>query len=87
VELLELHPDGRTEVTVLGPDLAGMSVQHVVPGGTWQGSRLIEGGQWALLGTTMAPGFSPEDFEIGTAALIDMYPSRSELIGALLKIP
>ena len=44
VELLELLPDGTSRVTVLGSDLcAGQEVQHVVPAGAWQGSRLRPG--------------------------------------------
>ena len=31
----------------------------------WQGSRLVEGGQWALLGCTVSPGFEFEDYETG----------------------
>jgi len=84
VEMLELHPDGRSTVTVLGPDLERHVVQHVVPGGTWQGARLVAGGEWALLGTTMAPGFAYEDYESGTAALVDAYPEQTDRIRALL---
>ena len=38
--------------------LAGQQVQFVVPAGAWQGSRLMPGGSFALLGTTMAPGLT-----------------------------
>ncbi len=66
VELLQIAADGRGEVFILGQDIvAGMRLQHVVPGGTWQGSRLRAGGKYALLGTTVAPGFDFQDFEIG----------------------
>lgn len=52
-ELLVLHPDGRHELHILGPDLlAGQRVQLVVPAGAWQGSRVCLGGQLTLLGTT-----------------------------------
>src|SRR5262245_58795353 len=82
VEQLQLWPDrtGRTEL--LGADLAsGQCVQLVVPAHVWQGSRLRAGGQWALLGTTMAPGFAPEDFELGARPeLIQTWPMFSGLI-------
>ncbi len=56
VELLQLYPDGTSERVVLGRDvLNGERVQHVAPRGAWQGSRLIAGGSFALMGTTMAP--------------------------------
>jgi predicted cupin superfamily sugar epimerase len=74
VEMLELLPNGEGRVTILGPDLESMRLQHVVQGGSWQGSRLARGGAWALLGTTMSPGFSYEDYEHATAALLEEYP-------------
>jgi predicted cupin superfamily sugar epimerase len=61
VEMLMLHPGGEAERILLGPEVPAMRLQHVVPGGTWQGSRLVSGGRWALLGTTMAPGFDSGD--------------------------
>lgn len=85
VELLQLLPDGQGELHRLGTDLAqGERPQVVVRGGTWQGSRLAPGGQVALLGTTMAPGFHPADFEAGErAALLRAYPRFGALIEAL----
>jgi uncharacterized protein len=78
VEMLLLRPDGTAEARVLGTDLAaGMRPQVVVPRGTWQGSRLLPGGRHALLGTTMAPGFEPSDYEHGDPeALVAAYPEE-----------
>jgi predicted cupin superfamily sugar epimerase len=84
VEMLALHPDGSGEIVLLGPDLERMTVQHVVPGGTWQGSRLVAGGEWALLGTTMAPGFDFTDYLAGSADLLDAYPAHRAMIRQLL---
>src|SRR4051794_16049912 len=51
VEMLQLHPDARSAVVNLGPDLpAGQQVQVAVPAGVWQGTRLIGEGKVALLG-------------------------------------
>lgn len=85
VELLQLHPDGTSERVILGQDLlAGQKVQHLVPRGVWQGSHLIPGGTFALLGTTMAPGYTPEDYVGGDAEeLTGQYPDQAELIGQL----
>ena len=85
VEMLLLHPEGRSEVIVLGPDLlAGQHVQHVVPAGVWMGSRVFEGGQFALLGTTMAPGYDDLDYEGGNAEELErQYPERASLIRQL----
>ncbi len=85
VELLLLHPDGRGERVVLGADvLSGQRPQVVAPAHCWQGSRLIGGEGFALMGTTMSPGFAPSDYEHGDAeALTAEYPQYAELIGKL----
>jgi hypothetical protein len=87
VEMLLLHPDGNSERIVLGQDLAaGQQVQFVAPAGAWQGSRLVRGGRYALLGTTMAPGYEQQDFELGSQKeLLSGYPEQAELIRALIR--
>ena len=89
VELVQLLPDGGVTVSTLGTDIAaGMVPQLVVPAGVWQGSRLAAGGRFALLGTTMAPGFSGRDFQLGErAALSARYPEQVERISALTRAP
>lgn len=84
VEILMLRSDGTAEVVVLGPDLERMTVQHIVRGGTWQGARLIDGGAWALLGTTMAPGFDYGDYVTGGSDLASAFPEQREMILTLL---
>lgn len=82
VAVLLLSPDGSSREVVLGHDLMnGMRVQHLVPGGTWQGSKLVAGGHFALLGTTMSPGFDYADFRLGDGAeLAARYPEREARI-------
>lgn len=84
VEQLLLRPDGSSELVVLGPDLAaGQRVQHVVPGGVWQGARLAPGGAWALMGCTVAPGFDYADYTSGNRAeLSRAYPEQVAAIEA-----
>jgi uncharacterized protein len=84
-ELLQIGADRTGEVVVVGQDIvAGMRPQHTVPGGAWQGSRLITGGKYALLGTTVAPGFDYQDFEIGKRGeLVAEFPKFAEMITAL----
>jgi hypothetical protein len=86
VEMLLLHSDGAGEVFVLGNDLLnGMRPQKVVPHGVWQGSRLLPNGQhgFALIGTTMAPGFDWAGFELGRREpLVEQYPAFAPLIAA-----
>ena len=58
VEMLLLYPDGNCEKIILGQNiLEDNHVQFVVPKGVWQGSRLLPGGNYALLGTTVSPRF------------------------------
>ncbi len=85
VEMLQLWPDGHSELVILGKDLAaGQRPQVVVPAGVWQGSRLLKGGVFALMGTTMAPGFDYADFESGVRAdLCSNYPDHAERIRSL----
>src|SRR5262245_1200758 len=70
VRMLQLGADGGKEI-VLGPDLsAGQQVQVLVPRGVWQGSFLEPGGEFALLGCTVAPGFDYADYEHGQRAAL-----------------
>jgi predicted cupin superfamily sugar epimerase len=87
VEMLQLRGDGSGRIALIGTDLArGMRPQVLVPRGVWQGSRLLPGGRWALLGTTMAPGFDDRDYEAGQAEpLIAAYPEFRERILALTR--
>jgi uncharacterized protein len=85
VEMLHLRPDRSARVLVLGTDLErAMRPQVVVPRDTWQGSLLLPGGRYALLGTTMSPGFEFSDYEHGDPeALIAAYPCQRDRILAL----
>lgn len=87
VEMLILKPDGSAETPTLGIDLeAGMRPQITVPARMWQGSFLAPGGKfgYALLGTTMAPGYAQEDFELGSRdALIRRFPECADGIKKL----
>ena len=87
VEMLLLYPDGSSKLVLLGQDIFnGQQVQFTVPRWVWQGSHLRAGGQFALLGTTMAPGFTPSDFEPGSCAdLLRQYPGQAETIRQLTR--
>lgn len=51
--------------------------QFVVPRGIWQATRSEDGGHWALMGTTVVPGFEFEDFELGERAdMIKLFPQH-----------
>lgn len=82
VELVMISPEGGLQVTVLGQDiLHGQQVQAVAPAGWWQGSRLAADGEFALLGTTMAPAFTEDDYEHGDRSdLLAQFPQHAALI-------
>jgi hypothetical protein len=78
--MVMVDPGNEVHEISLGADLAaGMVVQHLVPEGWWQGTRLAPGGRWALLGTTNSPGFTPEGFELATSAHLESFPDHVRL--------
>ena len=87
VEMLLLHPDGSDQGITFGQNLsAGHLLQFTILGNTWMGGRLASGFPhgYALMGTTVAPGFDFDDLEMGaTDDLITSYPDAAVLIRAL----
>lgn len=88
VEMLQLLPDGSGRTVILGNDLArSQHPQLIVPKNVWQGSRLLPGGEVALLGCTVSPGFDYADYETGRRAeLTRDYPPFAELIESLTRV-
>lgn len=82
VVMLQLHPDGSHKTLTIGNDLAaGQQPQVIVRGHVWMGCKLQPGAKWALLGTTMSPGFAQSDYEGGKRSeLIAQYPEAADLI-------
>jgi hypothetical protein len=87
VRILVLDEDAGASAVTLGTDLpAGQRPQVIVPGGAWQGARLIEGGEGALMGTTMSPGFEQSGFELASRdELIERFPLQREMIESLTR--
>lgn len=85
VRMLQLWPDGNGRELTLGSDLAaGQVPQLVVPGGVWQGTRLLGNDGFALLGCTVAPGFDYADYRNASRAeLTARWPAFAELIATL----
>ena len=73
VEMLQID-SGKKHKVRLGSDvMKGDSPQVVVKANVWQGTQLVSGGSWALLGTTMSPGF--ESFEMADRKqLLEAFP-------------
>lgn len=91
VELCLISPNGDMEVVTLGDDLAaGQRPQVCVPAFCWQASQVVKTASkecdYALLGTTMAPGYIEEDFELGEREqLLQMFPHYAEVINHLTR--
>ena len=75
-----LLPGGEVERLVLGTDLlADERPQMTVPGRRWQALETL--GDWTLVGTTMAPGYHEEDFELAEREeLLRGWPDAAELV-------
>jgi uncharacterized protein len=89
VEMLHLYPDGTGKKIIFGNDLAnGMQPQVIVPANVWQGARLIEGGRFCLMGTTMAPGFEYSEYQSGSQKeLSKRFPEYKKIIAELTRKP
>ena len=88
VEMLQLRQGEPGRIVVIGNNLAaGELPQVVVPKSVWQGSRLRNGGAWALLGCTVSPGFEFEDYDAGDEAeLLGLWPEWAEMIAELTRL-
>ncbi|MEA2062725.1 MAG: cupin domain-containing protein [Gemmatimonadota bacterium] len=85
VTVVLLYPEGHGEIKTLGCDIpAGQEPQLVVPRRVWQGLMIEQPGSFALMGTTVAPGFDFRDFELGGCeSLCRQYPRFSAMIERL----
>lgn len=85
VRMLQLWPDGSGKEVILGTNIiAGEVPQLVVPGGVWQGTRLVGDSGFALLGCTVAPGFDYADYRSAIRAeLVEKWPAFAEQIEGL----
>jgi hypothetical protein len=87
---LIVHVIGRdgdyTELLLGSEPEAGEVLQAVVKAGCWFGSRVKDGGSFALVGCTVAPGFDFEDFEMAKREeLMSAYPQHRKVIERLTR--
>jgi predicted cupin superfamily sugar epimerase len=87
VEMFLFGPGGKTRKVILGPGLGqGQQPQFLVPKNIWQGTRLVKSGNFALLGTTVFPGFDLDDYQQGVRKELQaMYPRHKIIIKALTR--
>ncbi len=74
-----LHPDGSWHRIIVGLASKGFSPLSLVPGGYWQGTKLVGSEGWALCATTMCPPFERATYRQGTRSLLSTYPDIPEL--------
>lgn len=78
LEQLVLYPDGRHAIQLLGQVGDGIAPLSLVPGGCYQGTKLLHGG-YALCATTMCPPFDAKRYVHGTKDLQRDYPRCTRL--------
>ena len=82
-----IEPAGEYSRIWVGSDAdKGEAFQCVVRAGCWFGSEVLDGGSYALVGCTVAPGFDFEDFEMGNRLeLMRAYPEHRPVIQRLTR--
>ncbi|OEO30302.1 purine nucleoside permease [Devosia insulae DS-56] len=83
-----IHPDGRYEAVVLGPDLAAGQVPSLaVAGGVWKAAEL-PAGEYGLVSEVVAPGWEMEDMIlVSRAELLARFPQHAQVITRLTPAP
>lgn len=76
-----IHPDGRHEAVVVGPDIAnGQVLQLAVAGGIWKAAELTAG-EFGLITEVVAPGWEMDDMVLPTRQeLLESFPQHHDLI-------
>jgi hypothetical protein len=82
-----IHPNGTYQCQPLGNDIVkGIYPQFVVKAGCWFASEMAQADSYALVGCTVAPGFSFADFELAQrASLCEDFPQHRAIITKLTR--
>lgn len=85
IRLHTISEQGTYESFLIGNNImAGERPQLIVPAGYWFAAEMIEPNNFTLVGCTVSPGFSFEDFELPSREeLITKFPQHQELITRL----
>jgi uncharacterized protein len=82
LEIIEIDPGGKLKITELGKT----NFQHCVKAGHWFGSRVKRGGNFSLVGCTVAPGFDFADFEMAQKGkLVEIFPQHEVIINEMTR--
>ncbi len=87
-DVVELHVFGSdvdyTKFSLGHGLLEGQNVQALVAAHSWFGARLRPGGTWALMGCSLAPAYSDEDFSLPDdaefASLLARFPNQKKIL-------
>lgn len=82
-----ISESGADTKQMIGTNLQqGEVPQFVVPGGSWFAAEVAEPDSYSLIGCTVSPGFSFEDFELGSQKeLVARFPDQEALISRLTR--
>lgn len=85
IVVYEIDDTGQMIEHLLGNDPSeSQSLFCMIKEGSWFGSRMANGGEYGLVGCTVAPGFDFNDFELAERhTLTAQYPQHAELIRAM----
>lgn len=88
LEVIEIDENGKLTSTLVGNKLLeGESFQYTVKANTWFGSRVSNGGNFSLVGCTVAPGFDFNDFELAKKEeLVKLFPQHETIIHKMTRI-
>ncbi len=82
IKLHTISQTGEHRSYIIGNDiLNGETPQLIVNGGDWFAAEVINENDFSLVGCTVSPGFSFEDFELPARKdLVEIFPEHEELI-------
>ena len=85
--IYEIDPQGMLIQHQLGTDIEKrQTFQCTIRAGNWFASKVAPGGEYALVGCTVAPGFDFADFELANREeLAAIYPQHASLIRSLTR--
>ncbi len=80
-----ISESGNYSNHIIGRDIFnGELLQVVVSGGCWFAAEVINKNDYSLVGCTVSPGFSFEDFELkNRKELVSLFPDLEEVISKL----
>jgi len=87
IKLHIISNDGAYSSQLIGIDVRnGQRPQFVVKGGSWFAAEVENENSYTLIGCTVSPGFSFDDFELASRnKLIKMFPEHKKVICSLTR--